>query len=87
MPCWQISKKVHGGVVAHPNRAALNLCIKLAQLRNMRATADLSKVVGTDRILTSQHWREIATDCPGVQISLTLGIAAETAAHMVQNEM
>jgi len=53
----------------------------------MRATADLSKVVGTDRILTSQHWREIATDCPGVQISLTLGIAAETAAHMVQNEM
>ena len=53
----------------------------------MQAPADLSEDVSTDRVLTSQGWHDTATDCTGVQISLALGVAAKTAALMVQNEM
>ena len=87
MSCWQISKQKDCGGVAHPNRAALNLCVKRAQLCSVQATADLSEGVGKDRVLTSQGWHTTANDCPDVQISLALGIAAEICAHMVQHEM
>ena len=96
---WRFSSQAVNPLLANQQESALwscgtpkhscarSLCQACTILPNIQATADLSEDVSTDRVLTSQGWHDTATDCPGVQISLALGVAAKTAALMVQNEM